>query len=290
MSVTITFAPNGGSLGTILLNGDYSMFNTDVSVTVTNTTITSGNASNVNATDLASFVQIQFPDFTFAQYLFTGTASESPPPDGLVTFNLQVVTANGTFTSPQFSITVILPCIATNAEILLMNGQYKLIQDIVRGDLVASDQNFTKEHRVARINKITLEKNTELNVCEFSFGSISKNTPSKLLMMTEGHPIIYNKERKPAYAFKNFSGVRVFKNSKAKDVLPDLDSNYYLWDLQFETVGTYVANNVVIQSRNPRSFLTPLPKELYFDESLYTDELHDDHDPANEFPLITNIM
>jgi len=61
---------------------------------------------------------------------------------------------------------------------------------------------------------------------------------------------------------------------------------YQLWDLQFETVGTYVANGVTIQSRNPRSNLTPLSKDLYFDQSLYDGDLIDDFDPANEFPLV----
>ena len=62
---------------------------------------------------------------------------------------------------------------------------------------------------------------------------------------------------------------------------------YNMWDLQFDTVGSYVANGVTVQSRHPRSYLTPMPKELYFDQNLYTDELKNDYDPAYEFPYVS---
>ena len=51
------------------------------------------------------------------------------------------------------------------------------------------------------------------------------------------------------------------------------DNEYCIYDLQFENDSSYVANGIMVQSRCPRSEISPLPKELYFDQELYTDEI-----------------
>ena len=49
-------------------------------------------------------------------------------------------------------------------------------------------------------------------------------------------------------------------------------TTYTLYDLQFDDDGSYVAENVMIQSRSPWSDLTPLPKNLYYDDTRYQPE------------------
>ena len=66
----------------------------------------------------------------------------------------------------------------------------------------------------------------------------------------------------------------------------DIDGNYYLYDLQFETLGYYYANNVLVQSRSPRSCNTPLMKELYFNQELYSDDRFNDFEPGYEHKLL----
>jgi hypothetical protein len=71
------------------------------------------------------------------------------------------------------------------------------------------------------------------------------------------------------------------------DLLPKEETDsYHLFDLQFDQIGSYVANGVTVQSRHPQSFITPLPKELYFDKNLFQNEKKDDNDPNYEFPLV----
>ena len=122
-----------------------------------------------------------------------------------------------------------------------MNGQHKLIQDIERGDIVAADPQFKNGYRVAYVNKNTISNDTKINICDFSTNSIDYNIPSKNLLITEGHPIIIIKYAVRAYIFQDFPNVKIFKNVKAIDILPEVNDEYYLWDLQFDTNGSYRA-------------------------------------------------
>ena len=171
----------------------------------------------------------------------------------------------------------------------MADGKTKLIQDIKRGDIVKADTSSDRSHIVARVDITNLSRNGTLDVCEFLPNSIGPNIPSRKLITTSGHPIVHypTKTRRSAHFFTSaYPDVKLHTDTKIRDIMPILNNKYQLWDLQFETVGTYVANGVVVQSRNPRSNLTPLSKDLYFDQSLYDGVLIDDFDPANEFPLV----
>jgi len=72
------------------------------------------------------------------------------------------------------------------------------------------------------------------------------------------------------------------------DLLESIDDTVYLYDLQFEVDGYYLANNTLVQSRSPNSFRTPLPKELYFNEELYSDKQVNDFQTNHDLPLITD--
>lgn len=178
-------------------------------------------------------------------------------------------------------------CIASNTEILMSDGSVKLIQDIKRGDLVASNTNIDTVYKVARTLFTIYPNDSIINMCSIQPNSININNPYKTLLLTPCHSIIHNNIRRPAEYFTNINGIDFIKNTKVQDLLPiDTDGSYSLWDIQFETIGSYVANGVVVQSRHPQSFITPLPKELYFTESLYRSDTQDDNDPLFQYPLV----
>ena len=187
-----------------------------------------------------------------------------------------------------YQINFTVPCIGSNTNILMNNGMQKKIQDIKRGDIILSD----KEYVVARVNKNEVNHDSVLDICNFSEGSIGDNIPFNKLIITAAHPIIHHetKSRRQSIAFSNNPGVTTYKQCKAHEVLPSIIINeehkYYLWDLQFETVGSYFANGVLVQSRSPRSCNTPLPKELFFNQELYDELRYDDYEPNYEYPLI----
>jgi len=250
---------------------------------------------NVSTTlDLGNFYTLMTNDVpqTYEYYSFNFTGTPEAGDVGTYNLTLTAYDAESNALSPTYSIQIVvqLPlCIATDSEILLANGQTKLIQDIKRGDVIAANPSRKNSHVVAKVHTTDLFCASSLEVCEFLPNSLDKNIPSKKLITTSGHPVVHypTHTRRSAHFFtKAYPGIKLHTDTNVQDIMPVLNNKYQLWDLQFETVGTYVANGVVVQSRNPRSNLTPLSKDLYFDKSLYTDEVIDDFDPANEFPLV----
>lgn len=122
-------------------------------------------------------------------------------------------------------------------------------------------------------------------MCRFEPNSITDNVPSESVIITDLHPIFYNNARYHANKFKNLPGVHYLETS-AKSVLPAIENRYFLWDIQFDTVGSYVANGITLQSRHPRSFLTPLHQHEYINPDLFINELQNDHDPAFKTELL----
>jgi len=164
-------------------------------------------------------------------------------------------------------------CLDKDSSILMADQSVKLIGDIQRGDWVAGDLGVSKKYQVARVNKQNLDANHPSNLLIFEVDCLGNNQPSKKLIITENHPIIYQDARRPAYCFQNCPGVTYHQKMPASLILSKDDlGKYSLYDLQFEHDGTYVANGLIVQSRSPYSELTPLPSELYFDQRLYTDE------------------
>jgi hypothetical protein len=56
-----------------------------------------------------------------------------------------------------------------------------------------------------------------------------------------------------------------FVDSKSRLIGNDGEDICSLYDLQFDHDGIYVANGVIVRSRCPRSEVTQLAKDLYFD-------------------------
>jgi hypothetical protein len=149
------------------------------------------------------------------------------------------------------------PCVVKDTLILMFDGSVKPIQYISRGEMVSTG------HMVARLCETILDVSSIVDFMIFEQNSIGLNQPNRDLMITCNHPIIYRSFRYPARCFAKFP--KVFKVKRHNIV--------HLYDLQFENDGSYIANGIEIQSCSPYSVCCPLPKELYFNQSLYTNEL-----------------
>jgi len=215
----------------------------------------------------------------------------SPPVDftriQLLRFRAISISAETSFTFTGIS--SLVTCVAKDTQILMSDGTCKPIQDIQRGDLVASDRSMTKFHTVARLTTQSIDESYPADLTVFQPSSLEQNVPNKELIITSNHALIYKDKRRPAKCFSSYPLIKQYYHNTLMGQMgqllpPNSDGTYTVYDLQFETLGSYVANGVTIQSRSPRSNLTPLPKDLYFDQSLYSDQTGED-DVEYEYPL-----
>ena len=178
-------------------------------------------------------------------------------------------------------------CVVRGTQILMDDGRLIPIEQIQRGDLVVGDQGIRS--RVAEINKQVVAPNSTLNLIEFPPNCLGIGFPSTRLLVTPNHPIVYKGARRPAKCFRYLPEIIEHVGIQAKDHLPSEPdgTTYFLYDLQFDDDGSYIANGVTVQSRSPWSDLTPLPKELYFDPTRYRKE-HNWDGFNHQLPLITN--
>jgi len=209
----------------------------------------------------------------------------TPPRTGIS--QVRVTTPAGDSNFLQFAF--ILPCIASYTSILMADGSSREIQSLVRGDLVAGDPDLKTKYAVTRVLTDQLNKHSPVDIVTFQPHSLGPNKPYKKLIITANHAVLWEQARRPSKCFINYSNVRR-ENLPPNFILPiDERGHYCVHDLQFETLGSYVANGITVQSRSPRSNLTPLPKELYFNQELYTPDLDID-DPQYEYPLDMTIL
>ena len=182
-------------------------------------------------------------------------------------------------------------CLTRDSMILMADGTEKPVQEIARGDLVAGNKDGTIINIVARLNTNILPPKYSPDVVVFEPDSLGPNLPSDQLIITANHPLLWNGKRRPAHCFANLPNItryykgQIFKqgiqfndkiigNIGIKDLISiDPDGQYKVYDLQFEQLGSYIAEGVELQSRSPRSNITPLPIELYFDQSMYRQDL-----------------
>ena len=200
----------------------------------------------------------------------------------------------GLFNIPfnYYSVFIDPTCITTGTEILMADGQVKNIELIQRGDVVAGDLAGSKTYTVANVLSDTINPvGSSITMVMFKKDSLGPNIPSKDLLVTRGHPIVYQNKRIWSMLFAKFPDVEIHTNIDVATIVPvDTDGKYKLWDIQFETVGSFVANGTVVQSRHPQSCITPLAKELYFNQELYSADLKDDSDPVYEYPQYTEMV
>ena len=226
-----------------------------------------------------------------------GIATSVIPVANEIGGSYSVIAAVPPFLANAITLTNFLVCLAFDTEILMGDNTWTPIQDIKRGDIVMGDPDGKNQYKVAKLNVITVTDANKPDVVVFQEGSLGKDLPRRKLIMTGDHTIIFNDKRIAARRFQNNPKVTRYLGGKIskkgvddetvyllKDILPDqngrLDPSdiefketefekYNFYDLQFETKGTYVAEGIIVKSRCPNSPYTPLPKELYFDQSLY---------------------
>lgn len=161
------------------------------------------------------------------------------------------------------------PCLAPKTRILMADGTHKQIQHVVRGDLVACELDGSRVMKVSQVKKNGYLPEMVRDMYVFAPGSIIGNTGE--LRMTEYHPIMYAGARREARAFRGVPGVEHFSCPVKVVMDPDNTGNHALYDLQFDVEGQYVAEGAVVQSRSPYYTYDPLPKAMYYDQSLYRD-------------------
>lgn len=165
-----------------------------------------------------------------------------------------------------------LPCLRGDTKVLMADGTEKEIRDIIRGDLVRGDlTDDSIVYKVSRVNVLPYTAGSTCDLVVIAPGALGENMPNQTLHITGWHPILYKGARRPAKCFRNVDGVTFHENALASTVM-DLDGERFVYDLQFEFDGQYVAQNTLVMSRSPWYEGSPLPKDMYFDQSLYREE------------------
>ena len=170
----------------------------------------------------------------------------------------------------EYTLIIAVVCIGRGSQVQMSDDSLKCIEEIKRGDEVKGND---KVYRVARLLVQKVSPEQSLSLVKFTQGCLGQNQPDRDLIMTSNHPLVEKDCRRPAHCYQNLIGVIFYDEIKSKDILKSCeDGSYELYDLQFETEGNYIVNGVCVQSRSPYSQITPLPKEFYFNQSLYTGE------------------
>lgn len=166
---------------------------------------------------------------------------------------------------------IINTCIADNTMILMADGSWTKIQNIRRGQMVAGDPEINTTYCVSKVIHYLYPPNTKLDIMKFNSNSISDGVPFIPLIITPGHKIFYKDHYFHAKLFLATNDVITYNQIDSNNELINVKS---LWDLQFDTIGSYVANGVQIRSKHPLSFLSPLDKNLYHNPDLCSNETY----------------
>ena len=175
-------------------------------------------------------------------------------------------------------------CVFKNSLVTMSDGHTKSIQSVTHGDEVLvskkikTNNNFQDMYwskmLVSRLVIQTITPNQTVSFVIFKKDCLGTNKPSNDLYITANHPLLYKNTRVPAKYFSDMVGVIFHDKVRAGDHLPiDNDGLIRLYDIQFDDDEFYQANDVVIQSRSPRSMDTPMPIDYYYNRELYTDEV-----------------
>ena len=190
--------------------------------------------------------------------------------DNVTVVEFGILATSGTGSGSIAAITSAFICVAKDTMILMADGKETPIQNIKRGDFVAGDTQIQSKYKVARLIKTPLSASTPVKIVKINKNAIEPNYPNRDLIMSSGHPILYNGVRRRAKLFKKYPGVK-YSKIPANKILPidDNKKTYSLYNLQFQHDGSFVANGVVVDSVPVKSSLMPLPKELYFTKAFY---------------------
>jgi len=138
------------------------------------------------------------------------------------------------------------------------------IKDIKRGMLVKTRNGFKKVVRVLS-NGCKLK-----DFVVFEKGSLGENIPNQDLMITKGHPVYYQG--------KYLNCLEFVKNNFFDKIYVKRLETDGLHHIQFETHECVLTNNLWTTSL-PHNMGNKIPKELYFDKSLYNPDDKGKHYP-----------
>ena len=175
----------------------------------------------------------------------------------------------GPFTGQVETLTSTLVCVARDTQILMADFTLMNVQDLKRGDLVQGHDN--QSHKIARVLHSMCPPNYMIDLVKMEKNALGLGKPNRDTLISGWHPILYRGIRKPAKCFQNYPGITHWYHTiEASEVLP-LDDNrntYSLFNLQFDHEVMFNANGLDVQAVSPHSRLMPLPKHLFFDETL----------------------
>lgn len=193
------------------------------------------------------------------------------------------VSTNGTnrvMTSGQ------LICVSGSTKILMSNLTEKEIKNIVRGDVVMEDIKTNKTNIVSRVistkvlnKKIVKIPNDILKIYGETFFESEPKYTNDNLYITESHPIWINNGQNRILA-KNINGCSTFI------LIDDM-----LYNIQYDTEGTFYANGIKIDSLSPYHKYYPLPKVLFIDKTKFIDGIkimNEDDEIRNKPKMITS--
>ncbi len=160
------------------------------------------------------------------------------------------------------------PCFEGNVNIYMADGTTKKIKDIKRGDIVLEDIKTGKTNIVARLYSALAIKN---DIYFIKKGLIGNNED----ITCTNHPIWCNNGKNRVFP-EDIEGVEKSKYS------------IQIYDIQFEDDATFYVNGIKVDSLPPYNKIARLPKNLYYDESKYSEHIYiNEDDPIRNKPPMT---
>ena len=209
--------------------------------------------------------------------LVTGTINlVSPQPSGYpvqLTYNQSTLLWTGSMTSLSDVILLDagLSCFIGYNKVLMGNGLYKQIKDIIRGDIIMTDTLTNKTNKVAKIYCIGGEHNCIKIVKDLIGNHIE-------IICSENHPFWINNNSNRILAKNIPNALKI----KITDIL---------YNIQFEDESTYYIEGIRVDSLSPYHRKYPLDTNLFFNKEKYIEKyvVKNEDDPKRNKPKMTNI-
>lgn len=158
-------------------------------------------------------------------------------------------------------------CFPGNTPILMEDMSEKKICDIQPGDSVVGCHG--KIYTVARLIKSPIVTQ-HIEVVRFQSQCLGIDQPYKELVVSKDHPIFFQGTRKPAYALAGLNGVThetVLASDEFGDEMVLVGGKdmrvSFMFNIQFEQEGSFVASGLLVQSHSPYHVIDPLPDNLF---------------------------
>lgn len=182
---------------------------------------------------------------------------------GATAMNTQYNPTTGTTPDPDYADTPSLNffneppiCFIGSVNVLMSNGYWKMIKDIRPGDEVVEDIETNKISKVARVYKKHLHEGKMYLLKKELFPQMTNH------IICTNHPIWVVNDTKRVFP----SNIYTEEHSVVSAFINDV-----VYDLQFETEGTFYVNGLKVDSLSPRFPSFILPYEMYENKNNYTD-------------------